>query len=175
MLKTIKNILFRRFVRSKPYTDKHNRKTTNWESIKTMGFLLDGSDPVALRLLLNKLYAYEQQGKKVFFLGYVNKLPPFQDENIKWITKKDLSWVGIPKMQSVKHFLEQDFDVLFNTSLKSMRPLEFISTYSKANLRIGLYNEKKTYCYDFMLRLLPGETVYDFLHQAEYYLKMLKN
>lgn len=175
MLRGIKNILFGRFIRSKPYTDTHLRKTVNWQQIKTIGFLLDGSDPIALRSLLNKLYEYEKDGKKVFFLGYVNKLPPFQDEQIKWITKKDLSWIGIPKLQNIKQFIEKDFDILVNTSVKSIRPLEFVSTYSKAHLRIGLYDEKKTYCYDFMLRLLPGETVYDFLAQMEHYLKILKS
>lgn len=140
-----------------------------------MGFLVDGSDPLALRQLLNRLYSYEKEGKKLTLIGYVKKLPPFQDEHIKWITKKDLSWVGIPKMSGIKFFLERQFDVLINTSLRNIRPLEFVSTYSKAGLRIGLYDEKRIHSYDFMLRLLPGETVDDLLNQAEHYLKMLKS
>ncbi|MFN0274229.1 MAG: DUF6913 domain-containing protein [Chitinophagales bacterium] len=175
MLKRIKNSLFGRFVRSKPYTDTHKRRAVNWNNMKTIAFLLDGSDPIALRHLLNRLNKYEGQGKKITFIGYVKKLPPFQDEQIKWITQKDLNWIGIPKMHNIKFFIERDFDILVNTSLKSIRPLEFVSTYSKAHLRIGLFEDNKTYCYDFMLRLLPGETVDDYLDQVEHYLKMLKN
>ncbi len=173
MLRQIKNKAFGRFVRSKPYTDTHKRKTLHWKNIKTMGFLIDGSDHVVLRLLLNRLNNYEKEGKRVEFLGYVKKLPPFEDGNIKWITNKDLSWIGIPKMEKIKTFIEKRFDVLINTSLKSVRPLEFISTYSKADLRIGLYDEKKTFSYDFMMHLNPGASMDDYLDQIERYLKMI--
>ncbi|MBC8172570.1 MAG: hypothetical protein H7X71_01575 [Chitinophagales bacterium] len=175
MLKAVKNKLFGRFIRSKLYTDTQGRKTIHWNNIKTIAFLVDGTNPIALRLLLNRLYDYEKQGKKVSFLGYVRKSPPFPDEQIKWITKKDMNWIGIPKLSHIKWFIERDFDVLVNTSLSSIRPLEFVSTYSKSKLRIGMYDERKTYCYDFMMRLLPGETVDSYLDQVEHYLKMLKS
>lgn len=173
MIKSIKNILFGRFIRSKPYTDTHERKTLEYDKIKTMAFLVDGSDPIALRQLINHLHKYAEEGKKISFIGYVKKLPPFEDEEIIWVTKKDMNWIGIPKMQKIKHFIEKDFDVLINTSLKVNRPLEYISTYSKAALRIGKFDAKKTYCYDFMMRI-EHENVFDYLEQVERYLKMVK-
>lgn len=88
MFRWLKNILFGRFIRSKPYTDTHARNTIPYAGIRSMGFLVDGSDPIALRELLNTLKKYEDEGKKLFFLGYVKKLPPFEDEDIVWITKK---------------------------------------------------------------------------------------
>ncbi|MBC8046060.1 MAG: hypothetical protein H7Y00_04645 [Fimbriimonadaceae bacterium] len=175
MLRSIKNSLFGKFIRSKPYTDSHERKIAIWKDIKTIAFLLDGTDAIALRILLNRIYTYEDEGKKVSLFGYVKKSPPFKQEPIKWITQKDLNWIGIPKMSNIKSFIEKDFDVLINTAEKSIRPLEFVSTYSKANLRIGLFEEKKTYCYDFMIRQLPGETVDDYLTQVELYLKMMNS
>lgn len=173
MLRLIKNRLFGRFIKSKPYTDKHQRTTKHWNEIKSIAFLVDGADPLALRTLLNRLYEFEKSGKKLTFIGYVNKLPPFEDEHIKWITKKDLSWIGIPKLNNIKYFIEKDFDVLINTSLKSIRPLEFIAAYSKAHLRIGLYDEHKTYCYDFMIHVPQNSNTNIYLDQVEHYLNML--
>lgn len=138
-----------------------------------MAFLVDGSDPIALRELINYLHKYIDEGKKISFIGYVKKLPPFEEEDIIWITNKDMNWIGIPKMAKIKHFIERDFDVLINTTLKSTRPLEYISTYSKAALRIGRYDAKKTYCYDFMMHL-NQENVFEYLEQVERYLKMVK-
>lgn len=139
-----------------------------------MAFLVDGSDPIALRQLLNHLHKYRDEGKKIFFLGYVKKLPPFEDEEIVWLTAKDLNWIGIPKVTKIKHFIEKDFDVLINTSMKTIRPLEYVSTYSKAGLRIGKYDEKKTFCYDFMMHTENTDAM-QYLDQVERYLKMVKN
>ena len=173
MIKSIKNILFGRFIRSKPYTDTYERKTKEYAKIKTMAFLVDGSDPIALRELINYLRKYIDEGKKISFIGYVKKLPPFEDEDIIWVTNKDMNWIGIPKMQKIKHFIEKDFDVLINTSMQVNRPLEYISTYSKAALRIGKFDPKKTYCYDFMMRI-EHDNIYAYLEQVEHYLKMVK-
>ena len=174
MLKGIKNRAFGKFVRSKKYTDTHERKVRDYSAIKSMAFLLDGSDPVALRTILNKLYPYRNQGKKLSFFGYVKKLPPFQEEGIVWITRKDLSWIGIPKVQKIRSFIEKDFDVLINTAMKSIRPLEYVSTYSKAGLRIGMFDEKKTFCYDMMMHLNGNNNSENYLDQVDHYLKMLK-
>lgn len=173
MIRLIKNNLFGKYIRSKKYTDTHPRATRSYDEIKQMAFLLDGSDPIALRLLLNRIAQYRKQGIKISLLGYVRKLPPFQEEGIRWITKKDLSWIGIPKTRGIKHFIEQRFDVLINTAMQSLRPLEYISTYSKAALRIGKFSASKTYCYDFMLHF-EGQDAEAFLDQVDHYLQMVK-
>lgn len=175
MLSFIKDKVFNRYIQSKSYAHNKSRKTLNWNEIKTIGFLIDGSDPIQLRLLLNRLYDYSAQGKKIEFLGYVKKLPPFEEENIKWITKKDLSWAGIPKSQVIKDFIEKEFDVLINTHITSERPLEFIAAFSNAKLRIGAYAEKNTPCYDFMMQLADGADANVYMDQVEHYLKMLNN
>lgn len=175
MLTSVKNRIFQRLFQSKKYAHNRQRKTINWNQIKTIGFLIDGSDPVQLRLLLNKLYAYKSEGKKIELLGFVKKLPPFENENIKWVTKKDLSWAGIPKMKSIQDFIEKDFDIVINTSILSTRPLEFISAFSNAKLRIGVFSENKTYCYDFMMHLDAHDDTFSYLDQVEHYLKLLKS
>lgn len=175
MFTPIKNKVFQRLFQSKKYAQNRQRKTLQWKDVKTIGFLLDGSDPIQLRLLLNKLYGYKSEGKKIEMIGYVKKLPPFEEENIKWITKKDLSWAGIPKMNAIKDFIEKDFDILINTSLESIRPLEFISAFSNAKLRIGVFSENKTYCYDFMMHIDSHTDTFNYLEQVEHYLKLLNH
>ncbi len=175
MFRFLKNRAFGKFVQSKPYTDKGLRKVANWDDIKSIGFLIDGADATSLRLLLNKLYDYTDKGKKVDFLGYVKKYPPFEDEPIVWITRKDLNWFGAPKIKKIKVFLEKEFDILITTSLQNgIRPLEFVSTYSKATLRIGPFDPKKTYCYDFMIDVKNNKDPIPYLEQIERYLKMVK-
>lgn len=171
-MRSIKNILFGRFIRSKPYTDTQTRTALPYDRIKTMAFLVDGSDPIALRQLLNYIERYRDEGKKVTVLGYVKKFPPFE-EDIVWITAKDKNWIGIPKMFRIKHFIEKEYDVLINTSMVTNRPLEYISTYSNAKLRIGRYNSDKTYAYDFMMQT-ESDDVFNYLAQVEHYLRMVR-
>jgi len=171
-MRSIKNILFGRFIRSKPYTDTHIRTTIPYDRIKTMAFLVDGSDPIALRELLNYLDRFRSDGKKITVLGYVKKLPPFE-EDIIWITAKDKNWIGIPRMFRIKHFIEKEYDVLINCCMQTNRPLEYISTYSKAHLRIGKYDANKTFAYDFMMQM-HDENIFSYLSQVEHYLRMVK-
>jgi len=171
-MRSIKNILFGRFIRSKPYTDTQTRQALPYDKIRTMAFLVDGSDPIALRQLLNYIERYRDEGKKISVLGYVKKLPPFE-EDILWITAKDKNWIGIPKVSRIKHFLEREFDVLINTSMITNRPLEYISTYSKAKLRIGKFDQHKTYAYDFMMQT-NSDDVFSYLAQVEHYLRMVR-
>ncbi|MEZ5014246.1 MAG: hypothetical protein R2794_08140 [Chitinophagales bacterium] len=63
MFRWLKNILFGRFIRSKPYTDTHARNTIPYAEIRSIGFLVDGSDPIALRELLNGLKNMRSKGK----------------------------------------------------------------------------------------------------------------
>ncbi len=171
-MRSIKNILFGRFVRSKPYTDTGLRRAIPYEEIKSMAFLVDGSDPIAGRQLLNYIDRYSSEGKKITILGYVKKLPPFEEEII-WLTAKDKNWIGIPKIARFRHFVEKDFDVLINTCMETNRPLEYISTYSKAKLRIGRFDQQKTYAYDFMMQTADDD-VYKYLAQVEHYLRMVR-
>lgn len=173
-MRSIQNILFGRFIRSKPYTDTGARRTIPYDEIKTMAFLVDGSDPIALRQLLNYIDRYRTEGKKIALMGYVKKLPPFE-EDIAWLTGKDINWIGIPKIARFRHFVEKDFDVLINTCLETNRPLEYISTYSKAKLRIGRFDQQKTYAYDFMMQTAADDDVYKFLAQVEHYLRMVRS
>ena len=41
------------------------RSAIPYARIKTMAFLVDGSDPIALRELLNYLHRYTEEGKKI--------------------------------------------------------------------------------------------------------------
>lgn len=143
-----------------------------YDKIKTMAFLVDGTDPIALRQLLNYIDRYRAEGKKITVFGYVKKLPPF-DEDIIWITAKDKNWIGIPKINRIKHFIEREFDVLINTSMTTNRPLEYVSTYSKAKLRIGRFDQHKTFAYDFMMQI-NDEDVFSYLAQVEHYLRMVR-
>lgn len=159
-----------KYLLQKGVAEIRERTLINWKQIQSIAFLVDGSAPEELRLLLNRINTYSLQGKKVHLYGYVKKFPPFDQEGIYWFTNKELNWAGLPGSGILKAFNMQTYDLLINTADNKVRPLHYLAAQSHAKLRIGPYSEEWKAYYDFMIIQDKKSTTNDLLDQAEYYL-----
>ena len=80
-----------------------------------------------------------REGNRVKILGFVNGKMETISTPFDIITINDLSTLSqVPKSATAEAFMGQPFDVLINLSIKeNHRPLDYISSVSKASFRIG--------------------------------------
>jgi hypothetical protein len=159
-----------RYLAKKEYTQNNPRLLKNWNDVQTIVFLVDGTKPEALRLVLNRLHTYEKAGKKISIFGYVRKHPPFDQDGIYWFTNADLNWYGLPGISVLKALHLQPFDLLINMGQVELQPLHYIAALSHAQLRIGPYHQHWSVYYDFMIMQEEENDFNDLLDKIEYYL-----
>ena len=83
---------------------------------------------------------------------------------------KDLNWCLQPKKTFVKEFIDTEFDILIDLSLKEHLPLLYLASLSKAVLKVGRYQEDYELFYDLMIHTSDDETIDSFAEQVLHYL-----
>lgn len=84
------------------------------------------------------------------------------------LTKADLDFWGLPKVNTTEHFTSKPFDVLFNFSPLENDVIESICAQSKARFKVASY--AKGTLYDLMVQLQPddaGKMINEFFHILE--------
>ena len=149
-------------------TIDEQRKMLPWDAIRSIVFLVDGSSPEKLRLLLNHLWQYQSNGKKVHVIGFTKKLPPFEDDGIFWFNNKLTDWKGIPAATVLKAATLKHPDILVNVANPGVRPLHYLAALTPSILRIAPYNASIKKYYDCLLSGSIG--VEGFIQQMEQFL-----
>ena len=111
------------------------------------GLLIDAS--VADNRAVVNTFAEDlrKEGNRVKILGFVNGKMESLSTPFDIITTADLATVSqVPKGPLAEAFMDQSFDVLINLSIKeNHKPLEYISSVSKAAFRIGPWYTTQQY------------------------------
>lgn len=144
------------------------RNMLPWDTIRSIVFLVDGNSPEKLRLLLNHLWQFHTNGKKVHVIGYTRKLPPFEDDGIFWFNNKLTDWKGIPSATVMKAATLKKPDLLVNVAHPSVRPLHYLAALTPSVLRIAPYEASIKKYYDCLLSGSIG--IEGFLLQMEHFL-----
>lgn len=116
----------------------------------------------------------KDNGKEVQLLGYIPQkrkelqtIPDFDH-----FTKDELNWLGRPKSDDVKKFLNGEYQVFITLNERHESPIQFITVAAKADFIIGLRNGKVA-----RLDLQVGSPQdYDYnkvFGEVEYYLRFI--
>ena len=116
--------------------------------------------------------------KEVKALGFVksrNLIQRFLPRlSFDFFSRKDITWFYRPIHQSVKDFMDKEFDLLIDLSLADSFPLKYIAGLSKAICRVGRFSEDNTSFYDLMIDAKPAVTFDEYLSQIRHYLTVIK-
>ena len=104
--------------------------------------------------------------KKITTLAYLNKKEKDVNFPFQHFSNKEINWAFCPKGAAVTTFMQQPFDILITIATESSIILEYISTLSKANLRVGPYTEN-TYAYDLMIDVADKNNIKKFIQEVE--------
>ncbi len=91
------------------------------------------------------------------------------------ITAKDVNWRFVPTKAFFSEFVNTEYDIMIDLSLKSYLPLQFCAALSNSGLKVGRFQENQHKLYDLMIHAGPEETIDSFTEQVIHYLRRINN
>lgn len=154
-----------------------NRKAFNLETARYVGILYRLEDENTYKIIeefLKTLAEYNLK-TKVACITDLKIIPhyfiPKLSQDI--LTVKDINWKFQPIKPFIKDFLEEEFDILIDLSLNEHLPLLYLSANSKANMKIGKYDETHQIYFDLMIDLPSDASLEYFIKQVIFYLSKI--
>lgn len=148
----------------------------SFDKVKTVAILFDATDKEDYELMKKYVTYLREYRKKVKVIGYYAKkeVPDFALSKLEYdfFSQKELNFIGVPLPQFVEGFINEEFDLLLDLNIKHHFPLKYISSLSKANFKVGEYNEKDVNNYDLMINIEDKRTLKYLMKQIDIYLGM---
>ncbi len=158
-----------------------DKRIDNWEEIKTIGLIFTVGDAERWNLIHRFITAQENQGKKIFLIGFqadkyeINYIFSHTRTTICH-EKEDFNYAGLPKEGIVDTFVQQHYDLIIDTTVQPDFFGKYITALCEANLKVGYSNsqsesdEGNMDMYDLAIQ---GNDVMDFKDYIEQIVKYL--
>jgi hypothetical protein len=177
MFYKIRTLIGNYFLKEKLLKTVRERKITNLMDAKKIGVLYTLDDVPEYDIVSEFVSRLQHDHKEVKALGFVknkNLVSRFLPKlSYDFFSNKDLNWFFQPFTSKVKDFIEKEFDILIDLSLKDSLPLKFISALSVAHCRVGRFSEANRVCYDIMIDLNKPMTLNEYMLQIIHYLNVI--
>ncbi len=151
-----------------------NKSSMNFKKAKSAVLVVDGLDSASEKKIKEFSNFLSQNNIAVDCIGFYNQKLISDDQNncdIS-ITKKNLNWLGIPKIKEYEKFLAKEYDLLFDFSLQKHFSLQCIIELSRSKFKIGML-PGNSLPYDFMIDLNKTKTISEYINQIKRYLPLL--
>lgn len=147
---------------------------------KTIGVVWDASRTEDFSILSKFHHQMAELNKEVKIFGYYpGKELPNQFTAIRYfrcIKTKDVDFFYRPLNQESQDFINTTFDILIDLNFKRQFPLIYVSSLSRASLKVGLTDSSpETSPFDIMISLKGPVNTESFLNQVIYYLEMINS
>jgi hypothetical protein len=145
---------------------------------KNIGIVYDASTAADYRLVNQFVKTIEDRNLKVWGLGFIHdkKVPGYVNPHLRWdfFQSNDFSWDLSPRNSAITEFINIQFDILIDLAPAHVSQVKYVSAYSSAKYKVGIYHETQIDTYDLLLQV-PGEAGLQVLmDQTMHYLKMIK-
>lgn len=175
-LENIKQTLGKLSLKKNLSNNKRYVKVHNFNSAETVGILFNSPDEEAFNAVKDFLSFLASNNLKVIALGYVpdKKIPEnlLLRKGINFFCKNDLNWYYKPKNEVIEQFINHNFDILIDLSLKEYFPLYYIGKLSNSSFKIGRQSEKYQY-QDLMINIGKNHSVEYLVDQIKHYLTII--
>jgi hypothetical protein len=156
---------------------RRNRKIQNLNNAKTIGLIYDASDEKLHNVVCDFVKYFQENMKIVKAIGYVSysRLPHycFPKLSFDYFTRKDLNWYFKPTPQRVQDFINEEYDIVIDLTMKDNFALQYIAGLSHGKFKVGRYSNKYSGIYDFMLDVDENITLEKFIKESIHYLSIL--
>ena len=154
------------------------RETVPFEQAKTVGVLFTAHSEEDIQTALNYVKSLTDVGKSVEYIGYIaikdyKKKYNGQTIDARYIFESDFDFFHRPKLNAIEKFYKNNFDLLISLNYTNQFSINYISSLSRARMRIGKFNINTVNAYDFMIDD-KGESMISYIEQLNHYLKILK-
>ena len=156
---------------------KRQVKTHNFKTANSAGILFSSPDEQSFNAIREFLSFLSEKEMKVIALGYVpSKKIPHQFlmlKGINFYSKTDLNWYYKPKNEIIDNFVDHEFDILFDLSIKDYFTVNYVGSLSKATFKIGMQDENSYQ--DLVIDVNKNKSVEYLIEQIKHYLNILNN
>ena len=172
-MQPIKNKLLK-FRTKRAVKKQATRQTVNYKDTKSIGILFKVSEEDKHDFINNFVHALEKDGKSVEALTYFTRDHdnPY-DFKYAFFTDKDVSVMGEIKSQSVKSFMDKNFDYLYCITREDIAVFDHILSKSKAKCRIGKYEDGKTHLFEFMVNFNDETKLDEMIKEIHHFTKAI--
>ncbi len=152
-------------------------KTHNFKTAKSAGILFSSLDDVSYKAIKEFLVFLSQKDIKVIALGYApsKKIPQqfLKRKGINFYCNNDLNWYYKPKNELINQFIDQEFDILFDLSIRDYFTVKYVGSLSKAAFKIGKQTENAYQ--DLVIDVNKNKSIEYLIEQIKHYLNILNN
>ncbi len=153
---------------------------SNFKNVRNIGIVWDASRPAEFTSL-NRFHQKMQDIKiDVTILGYFpGKNLPDQYTAIRYlrcIKKDELNSFYHPDSVEARSFINNQFDILIDINFENLVPLLYVTSLSRARLKVGLFHNSATESpFDLMMEIKNPVEIDTYLIQVIQYLEMIED
>ena len=152
----------------------------NFYHVKSIGIVWDASRPEDFPILSRFHQKMAEQNKDVKIFGYFpGKELPDKYTAIRYFTcskKDEVNFLYCPVHPDTESFINTEFDILIDLNFRNHFPLVYITSLSRAGLKVGLAGLKpETSPFDLMISMKNPVNIEGYLDQIIYYLEMINS
>ncbi len=155
---------------------KREVKAINITKAQTIGVVYRADDDETKELVERYIKFLKEYKIKCKTLGYYNRdeLPLYVTPKLEfdYFLKKDLNWKLETKVPEVLNFVQSEFDILIDTTVKEDRVIRFIVKQSRAQFKVGCAKTELSDL-DFTINLQPEEGVRQLMKGLDNYLHLI--
>jgi len=176
MLQYIRRWILHFYIDREQKLNERVKKHVDFKKARNIGVLFLLEDEQKFKQLDSLVKKLAVDGKDVRMLGVFNEkvLPNFflQKLKIDIFTKKDINFLGFPKSDVVKEFIEKPFDLLLDFTEDEILTMDYILGMSRAGFKAGRYREEMVKVLDLMIKKPADMDFDDFIKTTIDYISM---
>lgn len=172
MIRKIKKWFYNYFIKKELRHHYVERKVMNIKNANDIAIIFDATNTDQTAVVNQFADSLKGMKKKIHLFGYYDIPKPAINFNFPYFNKENLNWHLVPQGILVDEFIQRKFDILINASVEESLPLEYISAFSNALYRVGLYNPAKLFCYDLMIDM-KEKNLKKMTEEVKYYLNVV--
>jgi hypothetical protein len=153
---------------------------SNFKNVRTIGIVWDASRPTEFTSLSRFHQKMQDIKIDVTILGYFpGKNLPDQYTAIRYlrcIKKDEVNSFYHPDSSETRSFISNHFDILIDINFEKLVPLLYVTTLSRARLKVGLFDVNTSESpFDIMMEIKNRADIDYYLMQVIQYLEMIKD
>ena len=161
-------------------TKKRKINFSDFSLVKKIAIVWDASKTEEFQYISRFHQKMHERNIDVKVFGYLpGKNLPDQYTAIRYLTcmrRKELDFFYLPVSSEANAFINNQFDVLIDINFKKLLPLQYITSFSNAAFKVGLFEAETVYSpFDLMIELKNRVDVEVYLVQVIQYLEMINS
>ena len=156
---------------------KRQRQVFNLEAANRITILFDATKPKDIQRVKTFVNILSKGKELVTAMGYVNKKDKSFEHmstlHFDFFSNDELNWYGKPQGMVIENFLQEEYDILIDLSLKEFYPLTYMAVASPSKFKVGRYRDDVN-VFDLTIDNKMDSSLYALIKEITHYLKRIK-